>query len=438
MTSQAKPIDLSAQIYKNFQELVFKKAAPSKAKTGKPEYKLSGASTNFGPKNRGIRDKDGKIVHQLAPGQVVDWKHFVDPETKQSAFSDADIRELTKVDNADYFIYDMFYRVAGWKSDVIKYVSAVDPENAKSQTLLSGQYWITGANFKDENGLVGVTRYWYVDDKKNVSIVQAQGGAEQKRPMDLIAWEKAAISLGAAGGRVAKETPLPLNALPEIAAAVQKITGSMMADMIKATAEALKKKTTAAKTFIYKKKPIPNVEYEPRQPRAGGAHGVSIGERLRDVIAYNTIHTDPTAWQYVEVSAADGRGKVINASEIDTETSATAAEKGKRRTRLRIPLSNYVPANKRVENQFKYLAFNVSFSTETGKFKYEDELRTALRSLGLDSSIEGILAALPKDRKGRAPRAKTTEETTEETASTPSEPIMNMNIPIIAAARRVA
>lgn len=416
--SESKQPKVETEEEKNRKNLTFLKVAPTKAKTGKLEYKLSGASTNLGPKNRGIRNKEGKIVHQLAPGQVVDWKNVINPKTNQPAFTDSEIREMTESKDPDYFIYDMLTRLAGWKSDVLNYVKTLNPEFARNQDWLAGHFWITGANYKDKNSQVVVTDFWNEEGK----LQKVPGGTAISAP-DLIAWEKAK----SAHERISKKSSLPMGALPAIADAISKIDGSMMAEM----GEMVKKDPKVSKKFFLKNKEIPNVEYEPRAARVstttGTSRGTTLADRLKEVMAYNAEHPrDKAAWKYVDISAANGRGKVIAASEIDTDTTG----KNKRRTRL--PLENYVPSNRR--DEFKHLVFNASYSPETGKFKYEQELRDALNTLGLSAVAESILTSLPKDRKGRTSKsAKTPEKTV---ASAPAPANLNLGIPSLAAVQR--
>lgn len=403
----------------NRKKLVFKKVSSTKAKTGKLEYKLGGASTNLGPKNRGIRNKEGKIVHQLAPGQEVDWNTVTNSKTGLPLYTPAEIKEMTDSKNPDYFIYDMLTRVAGWKSDVLNYVKSVDPEFARNQNWLAGNFWITGANYKDKNSQVIVTDFWNEEKK----LQNVPGGVAVSAP-DLIAWEKAKST----HERTSKSSSIPMGALPAVADAIRKIDGEMMAEM----AKMVKKDEKVSKKFIHKNKEIPNVEYEPRAARVstttGTSRGTTLADRLKEVMAYNAEHPrDKAAWKYVDISAADGRGKIIAASDIDTDTT------GKNTRRTRLPLENYVPSNRREE--FKHLAFNASYSPETGKFKYEQALRDALATLGLSAVAESILNSLPKNRKGRTSKAKTPEKTVAPT-STPAPANLNLGIPSLAPAQR--
>lgn len=410
--------DFQSEVKEHFAKLTFKKATPAsdtKAKTGKLEYKLTGASSNFGPKNRGIVTKEGKVVHQLHPEQKVDWANVKDTNG-QPKFTEDQIRQLTKSENADYFIYDMVHRVAGWKNDVVSYINRMGSQTSES-------VWITGANFKDKNARVTVTQYW---DQNGQRQFRSQG--VQISPVDLIAWEKAKITEASKVAKMDEKTrPLPLGLLPSILSKVQKITPDMMSNAITASAD-----VNAPNTFVdaKKKTEIPDVKFIRREPRLGGAHAVSLPDRLRKLIMENRQRQDIQGKQFLNISgvnAAGGGAKLLAYTALDTDPS----EKKTRKSHIR--LVTYVPQNKRGETDFEYLAFNASYDAVTGKFTYADGLRNAIRILGITGvTADEILGKLPRNRSVR--RAKSP-------ASAPKAapaPIasMNMNIPLTGAAQR--
>jgi hypothetical protein len=390
MATQEQQNFLGDNLTRNFKNRTFLKVSQKvsqtepKPKTVKNEYKLSGAASNFGPKNRGIM-KEGKIVHQLAPGQKVLWTKFVDPQTKAPKFTDVEIKKLTESADPDYFVYDMNFRIAGWKKDVERYLASLGATPDPST-------WITGANYKDRSAHVKVPAYW---DAKG-----AEQGAATLAPPDLIAWEKKAIGTATKAKKDGDETvqPLPLGSLAQIYGKIRKISGKMMSDIAEGKVKGV---TFANKDHVT----IPDVIYVHRDARVGGAHGMTLQARLAEIVSENAGHSDGGAWKYLDVSAVNeegGRGKTVSYNDIDMD--------GKSTRKTRVPISRYVGAE--FASKFKYWTFNASYDPTTNKYKYASGLQNAISTLGITGiTAQQILDVLPKDRKGRASSAKSASKT---------------------------